>query len=103
VVDLAKDPVHRFLQRYHIFLPLALAGLLLALGEAWRRLGVSWLVWGMFVRTALLYHATWLVNSATHYWDYRSYATRDCSTDFSHESIAAYGRPLIGKSGFVPA
>src|SRR5262245_45887318 len=51
VLDLCKDPIHRFLDRWHILFPLALAALLVALGEAWGGLGVSWLVWGIFVRT----------------------------------------------------
>jgi fatty-acid desaturase len=91
VVDLTKDPVHRFLQRYHILLPLALAGLLFVLGEIWGGLGLSWLVWGIFVRTTLLYHATWLVNSATHLWGYRSYNTRDDSTNLWWVALITLG------------
>jgi stearoyl-CoA desaturase (delta-9 desaturase) len=81
VLDLAKDPVHRFLERWHILWPLALAGLLYVLGEVWGGVGLSWLVWGVFVRTTLLYQATWLVNSATHLWGYQSHDTRDRSTN----------------------
>src|SRR5262249_33335950 len=66
VPDLARDPVHRVLEGCHVLLPLLLAGLLFALGQAWGSVGLSWLLWGIFVRTALLYHATYLVNSATH-------------------------------------
>lgn len=44
---------------------------------AW--LGASWLVWGVFVRTVLVWHITWSVNSVAHLWGYRSYATADCS------------------------
>jgi len=91
VVDLSKDPVHRFLQRYHILLPLALAGLLFAVGEVWGGVGLSWLVWGIFVRTALLYHATWLVNSATHLWGYRSHPTRDHSTNLWWVALLTLG------------
>jgi stearoyl-CoA desaturase (delta-9 desaturase) len=91
VVDLAKDPVHCFLQRYHVLLPLTLAGLLFGLGEVWGAVGLSWLVWGIFVRTTLLYHATWLVNSATHLWGYRSYATRDRSTNLWWVALLALG------------
>jgi stearoyl-CoA desaturase (delta-9 desaturase) len=91
VPDLAGDPVHRMLQRYHIVLPLMLAGLLFALGEAWGGLGLSWVVWGMFVRTALLYHATWAVNSATHLWGYRNYVTRDRSTNLWWVALLSLG------------
>jgi stearoyl-CoA desaturase (delta-9 desaturase) len=91
IPDLVRDPVHRFFHRYHVLLPLALAGLLFALGEVWKGVGLSWLVWGMFVRTALLYHATWFVNSATHLWGYRSYATRDGSTNLWWVALLTLG------------
>jgi stearoyl-CoA desaturase (delta-9 desaturase) len=90
VPDLARDPVHRFLQRWNIALPLVLAGLLLVLGKA-AGVGLSWLVWGMFVRTTLLLHATWFVNSATHLWGYRSYATRDRSTNLWWVALLTLG------------
>jgi stearoyl-CoA desaturase (delta-9 desaturase) len=37
--------------------------------------GSSVLLWGVFVRTVLVWHITWSVNSVTHLWGYRSYAT----------------------------
>ncbi len=43
------------------------------------QLGLSWLVWGVFVRTVLHLHATWAVNSITHRWGYRNFATEDNS------------------------
>jgi stearoyl-CoA desaturase (delta-9 desaturase) len=91
VPDLARDPVHRLLQRYHLVLPLALTGLLFVLGQAWAGVGLSWVLWGIFVRTALLYHATWAVNSATHRWGYRNYATRDGSTNLWWVALLALG------------
>lgn len=41
--------------------------------------GLSMLVWGVFVRTVAVWHITWSVNSATHLWGYRNYATRESS------------------------
>lgn len=41
--------------------------------------GLSLLVWGVFVRTVAVWHITWSVNSATHLWGYRNYATRESS------------------------
>jgi stearoyl-CoA desaturase (delta-9 desaturase) len=38
--------------------------------------GLSLLVWGVFVRTVLVWHITWSVNSFGHVWGYRSYETR---------------------------
>jgi stearoyl-CoA desaturase (delta-9 desaturase) len=91
VLDLCKDPIHRFLDRWHILFPLSLAAWLVALGEAWGGLGLSWLVWGIFVRTMLLYHATYLVNSATHMWGYRSHNTRDRSTNLWWVALLTLG------------
>jgi stearoyl-CoA desaturase (delta-9 desaturase) len=36
-------------------------------------------LWGIFLRVTLGLHATWLVNSATHMWGSRRFATRDDS------------------------
>jgi stearoyl-CoA desaturase (delta-9 desaturase) len=91
VPDLAGDPVHRALQRYHVLLPVLLAGLLFGLGRLCGGVGLSWVVWGLFVRTAALYHATWLVNSATHCWGYRSYTTRDDSTNLWWVALLTLG------------
>jgi stearoyl-CoA desaturase (delta-9 desaturase) len=49
-----------------------------SLDEA-RQAGASLLVWGVFVRTVVVWHITWSVNSVTHLWGYRSYPTSDCS------------------------
>jgi stearoyl-CoA desaturase (delta-9 desaturase) len=43
------------------------------------QLGLSWLVWGVFVRTVAVWHITWSVNSVTHLWGYRNFATPDDS------------------------
>jgi fatty-acid desaturase len=34
------------------------------------QLGLSVLIWGVFVRTVLVWHITWSVNSVTHLWGY---------------------------------
>ena len=52
---------------------------------------MSWLVWGGFVRTVFVLHSTWLVNSATHVWGYRSHATRDNSTNLWWVALLTYG------------
>ena len=53
--------------------------------------GMSWLVWGGFVRTFLVLHTTWLVNSATHVWGYRTHETRDTSTNLWWVALLTYG------------
>ncbi len=41
--------------------------------------GLSLLIWGVFVRTVAVWHITWSVNSLTHLFGYRNYATSDQS------------------------
>jgi stearoyl-CoA desaturase (delta-9 desaturase) len=41
--------------------------------------GASLLVWGVFVRTVVHWHATWAVNSVTHRFGYRNYETDEAS------------------------
>jgi stearoyl-CoA desaturase (delta-9 desaturase) len=91
VPDLSRDPVLRFLQRYNSILPPAFAASVFLAGTAAGGLGLSWLVWGVFVRTSLVYHATWLVNSATHRWGYRSHNTGDDSTNLWWVALVSLG------------
>lgn len=43
------------------------------------RFGASVLIWGVFVRTVIVWHQTWAVNSVTHLWGYRNYETDEGS------------------------
>jgi fatty-acid desaturase len=79
--DLSKDRFHVWISKYH-WVPLVLLAVLLAAGgtifSGWRT-GLGLLLWGVFLRTTLNLHATWLVNSATHLWGKRRFKTRDDS------------------------
>ena len=83
--DLYADPVHRWLEKYHIIFPIALFVGLYLVG------GMSWLVWAGFVRSVFVLHSTWLVNSASHVWGYRSHVTRDHSTNLWWVALLTYG------------
>ncbi len=73
--DLSKDPFHVALTTWH-WVPQVVVGLLLlAIG------GVPYVLWGVFFRTTFGLHCTWAVNSATHLWGSRRFATRDDSTN----------------------
>jgi stearoyl-CoA desaturase (delta-9 desaturase) len=83
--DLGRDPVHVWLSRYH-WVPLTVLGLvLLAIG------GWNWVLWGIFLRTTLGLHATWLVNSATHMWGSRRFQTRDDSKNSWWVALLTFG------------
>jgi len=43
------------------------------------------------VRLVLCYHATWLVNSASHRFGYRNFALEDLSTNCWWVALLAYG------------
>jgi stearoyl-CoA desaturase (delta-9 desaturase) len=86
VRDLTKFPELVFLNRFDSLVPALLALGLFTLGhfmgEAWPSLGVtSWqlLVWGFFISTTVLFHATSSINSLAHLLGRRRYQTHDNS------------------------
>jgi stearoyl-CoA desaturase (delta-9 desaturase) len=83
--DLLKDPVQCWMERWHFVFPLLLFAGLYAYG------GMPWLVWGGFVRSVFVLHSTWLVNSASHIWGYRSHQTRDRSKNLWWVALLTYG------------
>ncbi|WP_165248188.1 acyl-CoA desaturase [Paludisphaera soli] len=89
--DLYRDPVQRFFDNYFLIFPMALFAGLYAAGQWYGGLGMSWLIWGGFVRTLFVWHTTWLVNSASHVWGYRTHATRDQSTNLWWCAALTYG------------
>ncbi len=83
--DLDKDPVYRFLNATHGLWQFILAILLYLWG------GLPFVVWGVVIRTVFMWHATWLVNSASHKWGYRIWATGDQSTNNWWVALLTYG------------
>ncbi|MCD9186047.1 MAG: fatty acid desaturase [Pyrinomonadaceae bacterium] len=73
--DMMKDPVHRFMNKYYWVSSIIVAAILYAIG------GWTMVIWGTFLRTVFGWHATWLVNSATHTWGSRRFESRDTSTN----------------------
>lgn len=71
--DLAKHRFYRVLNSWHWVPMVVLAAILFAIG------GLPMLLWGICFRVVFGLHATWLVNSATHMWGGRRFATRDDS------------------------
>ncbi|MGA0098217.1 MAG: acyl-CoA desaturase [Steroidobacteraceae bacterium] len=86
VRDLERYPELRWLDRYDIAIPVLLALGLFAVGGWLERshpsLGTSagqMLVWGFFISTVVLYHATYTINSLCHVFGSRRYDTGDDS------------------------
>ena len=73
IKDMARFPELRWLDRWFVVPPVALAVALFAAG------GAHALFWGFFVSTALCWHGTFTINSLSHVWGRRPYATDDDS------------------------
>ena len=83
--DLMRDPFMVWIDRY-FWIPIAMSGiLLLVLG------GLPFLLWGLFFRVVAGHHATWLVNSATHFWGRRRFETRDDSRNTWWVALVTFG------------
>lgn len=85
VPDLAKSRFHVWITKYHYVPPVAVLVLLYAVG------GLPFLLVAGFLRTVLGLHSTWLVNSATHSWGSRRFATRDLSTNSWWVALFTFG------------
>jgi stearoyl-CoA desaturase (delta-9 desaturase) len=68
-----------------LLLQLPLGILLYALG------GWSFVIYGVFLRAVLLWHSTWLINSATHLRGYRNFEVEDNSRNLWWAAILTYG------------
>jgi stearoyl-CoA desaturase (delta-9 desaturase) len=71
--DLAKHRLYVWLNNYH-WVPMVVLGVLL-----YSIAGFPLVLWGICLRVVFGLHATWLVNSATHMWGSRRFATHDHS------------------------
>jgi len=85
VPDLTKDKVHVWLTKYHYTSNIILGVVLYAIG------GLPWLLWGVFARVVVGLHSTWMVNSVTHLWGTRRFATKDLSTNNFLVAIFTFG------------
>jgi stearoyl-CoA desaturase (delta-9 desaturase) len=91
--DLVRDRFHYWLDRLFFIPQFAFAGLVYLAGHlvGGASLGLSWLVWGVAVRTVVVYHGTWFVNSASHTWGYRNFTTTDDSRNNWWVAVLSFG------------
>jgi sn-2 palmitoyl-lipid 9-desaturase len=84
--DLAKDAFYRWLDKYFLLLQIPVALALYAVG------GWSFVIYGVFLRAVILWHTTWLINSASHITGYRSFEeTGDNSRNLWWTALLTYG------------
>ncbi|HBD21015.1 MAG TPA: acyl-CoA desaturase [Arenimonas sp.] len=98
IKDLVRFPELRLLDRFDILVPALLAVGLYALGSwlesAHPGLGTNGpqlLVWGFFVSTIVLFHVTVTINSLSHRWGSRRFATRDDSRNNALLALLTFG------------
>jgi len=101
--DVLEDPFYMALEKRPIWIWIWLAHAVaffatgLAIGWASGSLsegiqfGCSLLVWGVFVRTVLVWHITWSVNSLTHMFGYRNHDTEENSRNNWLVALVACG------------
>ncbi len=117
IPDLLKYPELRWLDRFDLVMPVLLAAALLLTGSLLHAyapgLGTSGpqlLVWGFFISTVVLFHCTVTINSLSHRWGTRRFATRDQSRNNWFLAILTFGEgwhnnhhhfPGAARQGFV--
>jgi stearoyl-CoA desaturase (delta-9 desaturase) len=86
VPDWKKFPELRFLNRFDVLVPILLAAalygfgaLLAAAAPSLQTNGLQMLIWGFFISTTVLLHATFTINSLDHMFGTRRYETNDTS------------------------
>ena len=72
-------------------LQLPLAGLLFWIGTATGAGGWALVLWGIPLRLVVVYHVTWLVNSATHCWGTVAYESGDDSRNNKWVAAVTFG------------
>jgi fatty-acid desaturase len=82
--DICKDRFLVWLSKYH-YVPLVLLAIGLLV------FGLPFLLWGVFFRTTMGLHTTWMVNSLTHFWGSQRFATRDGSRNNWLVALLSFG------------
>ena len=85
VPDLRKDKFMIWISKWH-WVPLVILAVAVLVVGGWR-----YVMWGIFLRTVVGLHATYLVNSATHMWGSRRFLTSDTSTNNFWVAILSFG------------
>ena len=85
VPDLRRDRFYHWLSKYHWITQVVVGVAVLYFG------GWNMVLWGVFFRTVVGLHATWLVNSATHLWGSQRWATGDDSTNNFRIALLTFG------------
>jgi stearoyl-CoA desaturase (delta-9 desaturase) len=109
VPDLAKFPELRWLDRFDVVVPVALAAGMYALGAVLAHVapglgtsGPQMLVWGFVVSTVVLFHATVTINSLAHRFGRRRFDTGDDSRNNAWLALLTFGEGWHNNHHFFP-
>lgn len=109
IPDLAGYPELRWLDRYDTVVPVLLAAALFGIGMLLERLapglgtdGPQLLVWGFFISTVVLFHATVTINSLAHRFGRRRFDTRDDSRNNLWLALLTFGEGWHNNHHFFP-
>ncbi|MCH6484810.1 acyl-CoA desaturase [Pseudoxanthomonas sp. LH2527] len=109
IPDLARYPELRWLDRYDTVVPVLLAAALFGVGALLERVaphlgtsGPQLLVWGFFVSTVVLFHATVTINSLAHRFGRRRFDTRDDSRNNLWLALLTFGEGWHNNHHFFP-
>ena len=90
--DIYNDPYYRWLDTTPgMLIPQAILAGILFLVAGGGMAGLGLILWGVCLRMILVYHATWLVNSATHFFGYKNYAVDDMSRNTWWVALFGFG------------
>ena len=119
VRDLAKYPELRFLDRFHVLVPVLYATGMWFLGAWLEQVKPEWgtnapqmLIWGFFVSTVILVHGTGTINSLAHVIGRRRFETTDQSRNHFGLALLTLGEgwhnnhhryPTSARQGFRPS
>jgi stearoyl-CoA desaturase (delta-9 desaturase) len=109
IPDLARYAELRWLDRFDILIPVALAIGVFGIGTIIRHVapqtgvtGGQLLVWGFFVSTVVLFHATVTINSLAHRFGTRRFPTRDDSRNNLWLALLTFGEGWHNNHHFCP-
>ncbi len=109
--DLRRDPYYRFLNKNFLLLQIPLGAFLFWIGTITDVGGWSMVLWGIPLRLVIVYHITWLVNSATHCWGKVAFDSGDGSKNNRWVAALTFGEgwhnnhhayPNSAKQGLQP-
>jgi stearoyl-CoA desaturase (delta-9 desaturase) len=109
IPDLRRSPELRWLDRFDIFVPVLLATALFFAGRwvgrtfpATGTSGPQLLIWGFFVSTVVLFHATVTVNSLAHRFGSRRFETADNSRNNWLLAVFTFGEGWHNNHHYFP-